>query len=222
MSEEISENIRNLRISYTQATLERVDPDPLKQLEAWLNAAIQAELVEPQAMTLGTVDAQGRPSSRVVLLRGLETKGGAEGLLFFSNYHSHKGHDLEGNPFACLNFFWGPLERQVRIEGRTEKLSAAESDAYFASRPRESQIASAASPQSQAIGSRGVLEEKMQALEAEFPDVIPRPEHWGGYRLIPDLFEFWQGRPARLHDRFQYRLEDSQGGGVWQVSRLAP
>lgn len=218
MSEEISENIRNLRISYTQATLERVDPDPLIQLEGWLNAAIQAELVEPQAMTLGTVGANGRPSSRVVLLRGLETKGGPEGLLFFSNYHSHKGRDLEGNPFACLNFFWGPLERQVRIEGRCEKLSASESDAYFASRPRESQIASASSPQSQIIGSRAVLEEKMQALEAAFPEHIPRPEHWGGYRLIPDLFEFWQGRPARLHDRFQYQLED----GVWQISRLAP
>lgn len=218
MSESTSENVRNLRISYSQATLEQVDPDPLKQLEAWLNAAIQAELVEPQAMTLGTVDAGGRPSSRVVLLRGL----GPEGLLFFSNYHSHKGRDLEVNPFACLNFFWGPLERQVRIEGRSEKLSAAESEAYFASRPRESQIASAASPQSQIIGSRAVLEEKIQALETEFPEHIPRPEHWGGYRLVPDLFEFWQGRPARLHDRFQYRLEGVQEGRVWQISRLAP
>lgn len=206
--------LKTLRTSYTQSTLEGVGPDPFLQLEGWLNEAIKADVVEPQAMTVSTVNAGGRPSSRVVLLRGLK----GEGLTFYTNYESQKGQELEQNPFACLNFWWGPLERQVRIEGRVSKVSPEESDAYFASRPRESQAASASSPQSQIVESRAELEAHMNALEAQFPQTIPRPEHWGGFRLVPDRFEFWQGRPARLHDRFVYLLEDSG----WAIHRIAP
>ncbi len=212
--------LKTLRTSYTHATLESVGPDPFKQLEGWLNDAIAEKVVEPQAMTVSTVNTQGRPSSRVVLLRGLS----AEGLTFYTNYGSHKGRELEQNPFACLNFWWGPLERQVRVEGRVSKVSAEESDAYFASRPYESQAASASSPQSQPIGSRAELEAHMHALEAQYPGTIPRPAHWGGFRLVPDRFEFWQGRPARLHDRFVYsfRGEETLEGDRWSIHRIAP
>jgi len=208
------EVLKTLRTSYTQSTLESVDPDPFRQLEGWLSDAIAEKVIEPQAMTVSTVGADGRPSSRVVLLRGLS----AEGLTFYTNYGSHKGRELEANPYACTNFWWGPLERQVRVEGRVFKVSPQESDAYFASRPRESQAASASSPQSQVIGSRAELEAHMYALEAQYPDQIPRPAHWGGFRLVPDRFEFWQGRPARLHDRFVYSLE----GAGWTIGRIAP
>ena len=213
------EVLKTLRTSYTQSTLESVDPDPFRQLEGWLSDAIAEKVIEPQAMTVSTVGADGRPSSRVVLLRGLS----AEGLTFYTNYGSHKGRELEANPYACTNFWWGPLERQVRVEGRVFKVSPQESDAYFASRPRDSQAASASSPQSQIIGSRAELEAHMQALEAQFPDAIPRPAHWGGFRLVPDRFEFWQGRPARLHDRFVYLPEKGTlEGSRWTIHRIAP
>ncbi len=214
------EVLKTLRVSYTHATLEGVDSDPFVQLEGWLNEAIKADVVEPQAMTVSTVSANGRPSSRVVLLRGLS----AEGLTFYTNYSSHKGRELEANSYACTNFWWGPLERQVRVEGQVFKVSPEESDAYFASRPYESQAASASSPQSQVITSRAELETHMHLLEAQYPDHIPRPAHWGGFRLVPDRFEFWQGRPARLHDRFIYSLggEGTLEGAEWTIHRIAP
>jgi pyridoxamine 5'-phosphate oxidase len=190
-----------------------LDPDPVKQLRVWIEVAAQSGIVEANAMSLATVGPEHRPSSRMVLLRDLD----ARGLTFFTNYESRKAHELAVNPFACLNFWWGSLERQVRIEGRLERVSPEESDAYFDSRPYESQAASAASPQSQPI-TRSALEARVADLKRVHPDRVPRPAHWGGYRLIPDRFEFWQGRPARLHDRVVYQLQS----GVWRTERLAP
>lgn len=209
--------LRDLRNDYTYGTLSEqdADPNPFRQLERWLKEAIETRLYEPHGMTLSTVGANGRPSSRVVLLRGLDEGG----LVFFSNYLSRKGQELEANPWACLNFWWPPMERQVRIEGRVEKVEPQLSDEYFASRPYDSQIGSAASPQSQVIASRKVLEERIAELKARYPQTVPRPAHWGGYRLKPDTFEFWQGRPSRLHDRLVYRL---QPDGGWKIERLAP
>jgi pyridoxamine 5'-phosphate oxidase len=204
------------RKEYTLGELEMSTmlENPVAQLKLWLEVAAQAGVIEPNAMTLSSVAASsGRPSSRVVLLRGLDEQG----LTFFTNYGSRKGVELLENGFACLNFWWGALERQVRVEGVVQPVSSNESDAYFASRPYESQLASAASPQSQIV-TRSNLEEKVTALRLEFPTEVPRPAHWGGFRLEPDAFEFWQGRKARLHDRIRYELE----GDAWLKTRLAP
>ncbi|MFN3266956.1 MAG: pyridoxamine 5'-phosphate oxidase [Deinococcales bacterium] len=201
------------RKDYTKGSLELSDllENPFLQLEQWLEHATEAGIHEPNAMCISTV-CSSRPSSRMVLLRAIDS-----GLVFYTNYLSRKGRDIASNSYGCANFWWGALERQVRIEGRLEKVSAVQSDQYFASRPLESRYASAASPQSQPI-TRPELEQMVQDLRQRYPDAVPRPEHWGGFRLIPDCFEFWQGRSARLHDRIVYRLENA----VWQRERLAP
>lgn len=210
-------DITHLRGEYTHGKLDEsdLDPDPIKQLGNWLEAAVAANLPEPNGMTLSTVGQDGRPSSRVVLLRGYSR----EGLVFYTNYQSRKGRELRVHPFACLGFWWPSLERQIRAEGRVEQVSAEQSDAYFARRPYDSQVGSAVSPQSEEIASRAVLDEKIAALKREYPEAVPRPAHWGGFRLLPDRFEFWQGRKSRLHDRFAYTL---QPDGSWRVTRLAP
>jgi len=209
-----------LRQSYTQRTLLEADVQPaaVAQFRQWLDEAVAAQLPEPAALTLATVDpATGQPSQRVVLLKGLPDDAG---FLFFTNYDSQKGHELGAQPRAALNFFWPGLERQVRVEGLVEKASEAVSTAYFQSRPRSSQVGAWASPQSQVIGSRAELEAREHEIEAEFADQtpLPRPPHWGGYVLRPQRVEFWQGRPSRLHDRLVYERE----GEGWKISRLAP
>ena len=200
-------------MDYTHGTLDETQmlEDPLEQLRVWLEDARAG--IEPNAMTVSTVALNSRPSSRVVLLRGLDERG----LTFYSNYESRKGEEIAATGAACLSFWWAALERQVRIEGSITKVSAEESDAYFASRPLESQLASAASPQSQIV-TRDELEGRVNALRLEYPLAVPRPAHWGGYRVTPDYLEFWQGRKARLHDRIAYSLQN----GTWQRSRLAP
>ena len=205
----------DFRKEYKQGSLEEssIDKNPVAQLRTWLEHATQAGVIEPNAMTVSSVGANGRPSSRVVLLRGLEDSG----LTFFTNYGSRKGQEFDAHGFACVNFWWGALERQVRVEGAISRVSSHESDAYFDSRPYESQLASAASPQSQPT-TRGELEALVAALRLEHPERVPRPDHWGGFRIVPDRFEFWQGRPARLHDRLVYSLE----GDAWKLQRLAP
>lgn len=210
-------DLTHRRTDYTAGTLEAhdLDPDPFTQFGRWLEVALSADLIEPNGMTLSTVGQDGRPSSRVVLLRGYSR----EGLVFYTNYDSRKGRELAHNPFACLGFWWPPLERQIRVEGRVERVSPEQSDAYFASRPYESQLGSAASPQSQEIASRAVLEERIARLRERYPQAVPRPAHWGGFRLVPDRFEFWQGRKSRLHDRFAYIQEPD---GSWKLARLAP
>jgi pyridoxamine 5'-phosphate oxidase len=190
------------------------DADPIVELERWMAAAIAAGLSTPNAMTLATVDERGRPAARVVLLKDLD----ARGLTFFTNYDSRKAHDLAAHPHAALVLFWEPLHRQVRIEGRVERISAAESDAYFATRPRGSQIGAIASPQSQPIASREALERRVAEVERANPGTPARPAGWGGYRVVPDLIELWQGQPSRLHDRVRYQLVD----GAWVKDRLAP
>ncbi len=188
--------------------------NPIEQMALWLTDATIAKILEPNGMTVSTVGANGQPSSRVVLLRGLDEQG----LVFFSNHHSRKGQELAGNNKACINFWWPNLERQVRIEGTIQPVSQTESDAYFYSRPYESQLASAASPQSQII-TREELEQRIARLREQFPNGgLQRPQHWGGYRLAPNYFEFWQGRAARTHDRIVYALEDA----IWKMSRIAP
>ena len=209
-----------LRQSYTQRTLLEADVQPaaVAQFRQWLDEAVAAQLPEPAALTLATVDpATGQPSQRVVLLKGLPDDAG---FLFFTNYDSQKGHELGAQPRAALNFFWPGLERQVRVEGLVEKASEAVSTAYFQSRPRSSQVGAWASPQSQVIGSRAELEAREHEIEAEFAaqNPLPRPPHWGGYVLRPQRVEFWQGRPSRLHDRLVYERE----GEGWKISRLAP
>lgn len=211
-------DLARLRLEYTRNSLSEteVDPDPLRQFERWFNECLKARAHEPNAMTLATCDAKGAPSARVVLLKGVDELG----FVFFTNYQSRKGRNLEANPRAALVFYWPELERQVCVEGEVARTSDAEADAYFASRPRESQIGSAASPQSQVIESRQVLEDRARALQQQFPTGnVPRPPHWGGYRLKPRRIEFWQGRPSRLHDRIEYLLDDA---GNWQIRRLAP
>jgi pyridoxamine 5'-phosphate oxidase len=213
-------NIADLRIDYKKASLSEsdVDANPLLQFDRWLNEAIKAEIPEPTAMSLATVapDTQGapRPSSRIVLLKGRDESG----FVFFTNYESRKGQEMKADPFASLLFHWVELERQVRIEGVIEKVSGAESDTYFASRPLASRRGAIASPQSAVIESREWLEHRFAEAAKQYPDDPPRPGHWGGYRLKPDLIEFWQGRRSRLHDRLRYRRD----GENWVIERLAP
>jgi pyridoxamine 5'-phosphate oxidase len=205
-----------LRKSYEKAELseDASAADPLKQFERWLNEAIQSEVPEPNAMTVATVASNMRPSTRVVLIKGYDERG----IVWYTNYDSRKGKELAGNPYAALQFHWVELERVVRIEGRMEKISDAESDAYFHSRPLDSRIGAWASPQSQVIDGRGVLVTNAAKYAAQFMLNPPRPPHWGGYRLVPDEWQFWQGRKSRLHDRLRYRLNE----GNWLRERLAP
>jgi pyridoxamine 5'-phosphate oxidase len=212
--------LADLRKTYAQRTLSEADvlPEAMLQFRLWLDEALAAQLEEPTALTLSTVDAAtGQPSSRIVLLKGLPDNAG---FLFFTNYDSRKGQELATQPLAALNFFWPALERQVRVEGRIEKAPAEMSTAYFQSRPRSSQLGAWASPQSQRIASREELEARELDLSTQFAgqDPLPRPPHWGGYILLPQRVEFWQGRPSRLHDRIVYE----QVGDSWKISRLAP
>jgi pyridoxamine 5'-phosphate oxidase len=191
-----------------------VDADPVVQFGRWFEQATQAGLLEPSAMTLATATPDGRPSARMVLLRGFDERG----FCFYTNYESRKAAELAANPRAALVFWWDALERQVRIEGRVEPTSRAESEAYFASRPPGSQLSAAASPQSQVI-DRATLERRVAELATSLPDgMVPLPDFWGGYRLTPEVVEFWQGRPNRLHDRLRYR----RAGDAWVIERLAP
>ncbi|MFE8644348.1 pyridoxamine 5'-phosphate oxidase [Sphingomonas sp. NCPPB 2930] len=210
-------DIAALRKSYERAELgeQDSDADPLTQFDRWLSEALASAVPEPNAMTLATVGSDLRPSSRIVLVKGYDTRG----IVWFTNYDSRKGRQLAGNPFAALQFHWVELERVVRIEGRVERTSAEESDDYFRSRPLDSRIGAWASPQSQVIPGRAVLVANAARYGAQFLLQPPRPPHWGGYRLVPDRWEFWQGRKSRLHDRLQYRL---QADDTWQRERLAP
>lgn len=209
-------SIANLRKSYERSELDENASHalPVQQFDQWLQEAISAAIPEPNAMTLATVGADGRPSSRVVLIKGYDERG----LTWYTNYQSRKGRELAANPFAALQFHWVELERVVRIEGRVEKLSDAESDAYYATRPLDSRIGAWASPQSEVIASRTVLVTQAAKYAARYALHPPRPAHWGGYRLVPDRWEFWQGRKSRLHDRLRYRLDSGQ----WVRERLAP
>ena len=209
-------NIADLRKSYEKAELseDASNADPFKQFDRWLNEAIQSEVPEPNAMTLATVASNMRPSTRVVLIKGYDELG----IVWYTNYESRKGKELAGNPFAALQFHWVELERVVRIEGRMEKVSDEESDTYFHSRPLDSRIGAWASPQSQVIDGRTVLVTNAAKYAAQFMLNPPRPPHWGGYRLVPDEWQFWQGRKSRLHDRLRYRLSEGQ----WVRERLAP
>lgn len=207
--------LADLRQSYDKNTLleSEVAASPFDQFSSWFDEALAAKVPEPNAMTLATVDPKGRPSARIVLVKGAD----ARGFVFYTNYESRKGLDLAGNPSACVLFFWQQLERQIRIEGRVEKAAPAESDAYFHSRPLGSRIGAWASHQSQPV-TREQLEAQEREFEQRYGDAPPRPPQWGGYRLVPDRFEFWQGRPSRLHDRLVYELD----GGSWCIVRLAP
>ena len=210
-------SIADLRKSYERAELSETEShaDPLRQFERWLNEALHSEIPEPNAMTLATVGSDLRPSTRVVLIKGYDEQG----IVWYTNYQGRKGQELAGNPWAALQFHWVELERVVRIEGRVDKVSEAESDAYFHSRPLDSRIGAWASPQSQVIAGRSVLVANAAKYGAQFLLNPPRPPHWGGYRLKPDRWEFWQGRKSRLHDRLQYRQAPD---GTWLRERLAP
>lgn len=209
--------VADIRKDYGQASLDDADvlDDPIAQFTRWFDEALRAEVNEPNAMNVATVDAHGKPSSRIVLIKQFD----ARGFTWFTNYDSRKGVELAGNPHAAILFFWSELERQVRIEGRVERVDAGESEAYFHTRPLKSRLAALASAQSAPIGSRAALEENYQAVEAQYGEQPPRPEHWGGYRLVPDYIEFWQGRRSRFHDRIVYMR---QADGTWARQRLQP
>jgi pyridoxamine 5'-phosphate oxidase len=211
-------DIAGLRQEYTRAGLSEEDahPDPLEQFRAWFEEALAANLHEPNAMIVATATPDGRPSARVVLLKGFDERG----FVFYTNYQGRKGRELEENPRCALLFYWGELERQVRIEGRASRVSGEESDAYFASRPRGSRLGARASEQSRPIEDRAALEQRLRELEASFEGrEVPRPPFWGGYRVEPEAFEFWQGRENRLHDRLLYRPVETGG---WSIARLQP
>ncbi len=211
-------SVADLRQEYTFQGLSETDvhPNPFEQFKTWFDQAVAAQLPEPNAMTIATVTADGKPSARIVLLKDYDERG----FVFYTNYKSHKGQQLVENPWGAIAFWWVELERQVRIEGRVEKVSPAESDAYFHSRPKGSQLGAWASNQSQVIESREVLEQQLQKLKEEYDNKeVPRPPHWGGFRVIPSEIEFWQGRPSRLHDRLLYQRGED---GSWKIQRLSP
>jgi pyridoxamine 5'-phosphate oxidase len=210
-------NINDLRKEYRLKSLDlsNLNPDPFLQFYAWFEEAQEAQVSELNAMVLATASAEGRPSCRTVLLKQMDNRG----MTFFTNYDSRKGKELASNPFACVTFYWSELERQVIVEGKTEKIALDESEAYFALRPRGSQLGAWASHQDQILHSRDELEENYRHFEKLYEGKsIPKPPYWGGYRLLPESFEFWQGRASRLHDRFRYHLMEN----VWQIDRLAP
>lgn len=212
-------SIADLRQNYTLAGLSETEvaADPIQQFQAWFQQALEANLIEPNAMTLATATPDGKPTARIVLLKGVNEQG----FVFYTNYESQKGQQLIANPYAALVFLWDKLERQVRIEGKVEQLQPTESEAYFHSRPRASQLSAWASDQSRVIRDRDILEQKLTDLKAQYTEdtAIPLPPHWGGFRIVPNRIEFWQGRLSRLHDRLVY---DVQTDGSWQIQRLAP
>jgi len=215
----VDSSIADLRQNYTLAGLEKadVDAEPIKQFDLWFGQALEADLIEPNAMTLATATPDGKPTARIVLLKGVSDRG----FVFYTNYESQKGQQLIANPHAALVFLWQKLERQVRIEGKVEKLSSEESAEYFHSRPKASQLGAWTSDQSRVIPNREVLEKKQAQLQEQYSGdtEVPLPTHWGGFRVVPSRLEFWQGRPSRLHDRLVY---DLQADGSWTINRLSP
>ncbi len=211
--------VAKLRQNYHFNTLSEKEAkaNPFEQFNTWFEEALNSEIREPNAMTIATVSSDGHPSARIVLLKGYSDKG----FIFYTNYESRKGKESAKNPYIAVLFFWDILERQIRIEGKVERLSAETSDNYFNKRPKLSRIGALASPQSQIITDRSIIEKNMQDLTKKYEDMefVPRPEHWGGYIVVPSMIEFWQGRTSRLHDRLQYRLLDD---GSWKMERLAP
>jgi pyridoxamine 5'-phosphate oxidase len=213
-------NIADLRQEYMRAGLSeaQADADPLRQFERWFEDALRAKLPLPNAMTLATVTPSGAPSARIVLLKGLEQGG----FVFYTNYLSRKGRELERNATACLVLLWSDLERQVRIDGTVQKVTVEESDAYYATRPLGARHSAWASAQSETVPSREILETAMAQTRARHGEKPPRPPHWGGYRVIPQQIEFWQGRSDRLHDRLRYSHSPENAGGTWTIERLSP